>query len=124
MRSGQSRNRHGWVLNSDGAIPAADTTCRVADSDKPNAVLMTLKPLSVFCRPASVEFGMSHVVAPLTGRNPVRGAGKRRTRGRTLPTGGSVAYGGVPPGSFETIPMARCGLLPVARPPTVKNTNA
>ena len=47
MRSGQSRNRHGWVLNSDGAIPAADTTCRVADSDNPNAMVMTLEPL--FC---------------------------------------------------------------------------
>ena len=42
MRSGQSRNRHGWVLNSDGAIPAADTTCRVADSDNPDAVFMAL----------------------------------------------------------------------------------
>ena len=50
MRSGASRNRHGWVLNSDGAWPAAATTRRVADSDNPNAAFMAPIPVSCECR--------------------------------------------------------------------------
>ena len=81
MRSGQSRNRHGWVLNSDGAFPAADTTCRVADSDNPNAVLMMLQTSSCVPSTWSVEFDLSYVVAPLAGCDPVRGRGSAAPAG-------------------------------------------
>ena len=60
-------------------------------------------------------------MAPLAGRNPVRGAGKRRTCGRTVPVGGSVAYVDVASGSldvmwkgqisFETPMLFACGFL-------------
>ena len=64
---------------------------------------MTIDPLSVFCRPGSVELGWVLRCGPPDQANPMRGAGKRRTYGRTVPMGGDVAHVGVTPRSLEAV---------------------